>query len=301
MIPLLLITGFLGSGKTTLLRRIARENTGHKLVFLINEFSTTDVDGQRLLEESRDSLAIPGGSIFCECLVTEFIRELAELPGRFDHENAPFEGVIIEASGIADPASAGRMLRETGLDKIYRLARIVTIVDPGTFSKLVDGLPNIASQVESAGLALLNKSDLYPEETLRQIEDRLRELNPTIQIQRTVHCNADLDLFAEGRAISGAAYAKCRDPRFQQITVAIPPDMAPNRLCLMLDKILQQLYRAKGFFEHAGKIFYLDAGPGHLEIEEAPSAETLNQLVLIFPTDSMDTITAWARELRRNG
>ena len=152
MIPLALITGFLGSGKTTFLSRLAQRYRGRKVVFLVNEFSAKDVDGSRLARETPDVVSVAGGSIFCQCLVTEFIARLRELPSRFGTPAAPVEAVVVEASGIANPAVAAQMLRESRLDRQYDLTDVVAIVDPGSFGKLLHTLPNIRAQVEGANV-----------------------------------------------------------------------------------------------------------------------------------------------------
>ena len=93
-----LVTGFLGCGKTTLLMRIAKRSKGRRLVFLVNEFSPKDVDGKLLGAEGVDAVLVAGGSIFCRCLVTDFINHLKTLPERFGTGGAPVEGVVVEAS-----------------------------------------------------------------------------------------------------------------------------------------------------------------------------------------------------------
>ncbi|MCX7010859.1 MAG: hypothetical protein NTY53_27070, partial [Kiritimatiellaeota bacterium] len=103
MIPLVLVTGFLGSGKTTFLKQLVSRYHDLKLVWLVNEFSARDVDAAVLGSETSDVLSIAGGSIFCRCLVTEFIASLRDLPARFGTPESPVEGVVVEASGMANP------------------------------------------------------------------------------------------------------------------------------------------------------------------------------------------------------
>jgi G3E family GTPase len=160
MIPLVLITGFLGSGKTTLLKRIASQEGDLKLVYLVNEFSPEDVDAKLLDGEGVEAVTIAGGSIFCQCRVTDFIQHLETIPERFGTDRAPVEGVVVEASGIADPLVIHKMLAETRLDETYDLGAVVTVVDPKSFLKLIHTLPNILTQVEAADRVILNKIDL---------------------------------------------------------------------------------------------------------------------------------------------
>ena len=116
MIPLILVTGFLGSGKTTLLKRIASQAAGAKIVYLVNEFSFQNVDGELLEQEGVEAVVIPGGSIFCHCLVTDFIGHLSSVPARFGTAENPVEAVVVEASGIANPRVIQQMLSETRFD-----------------------------------------------------------------------------------------------------------------------------------------------------------------------------------------
>ena len=65
-IPVILVTGFLGSGKTTLLRRLAEGHPDWRLVFLVNEFAETSVDGETLAATGSPTQSVVGGSLFCE-------------------------------------------------------------------------------------------------------------------------------------------------------------------------------------------------------------------------------------------
>ena len=98
MLPICLVTGFLGSGKTTLLRRLVHELRDQRVAYVVNEFSAIDVDGG-LVEAARqaertggavdaaDVIAIPGGSIFCSCLVSTFLDHLSAIAS--GHERDP--------------------------------------------------------------------------------------------------------------------------------------------------------------------------------------------------------------------
>ena len=76
-IPLSLVTGFLGSGKTTFLKHMAPRLASRRIVYLVNDFSALDVDGAVLSEIGPNVVSIPGGSIFCKCLVGDFIQHLS--------------------------------------------------------------------------------------------------------------------------------------------------------------------------------------------------------------------------------
>lgn len=287
MIPITLITGFLGSGKTTLLRRIAH-NDSRRLAFLVNEFSAADVDGRALQGEVGRLIALPGGSIFCACLVTEFITALRSLHERFHTADAPLEGVVIEASGIANPKAFGRMLRETQLDAIYAISAIIAIVDPLTFPVLLQTLPNIAAQVECSDWVLLNKTDLADADAIAQTETELRRIAPQARIIHTVYCAADLDLFDAhpGNALDGVC-ASGPDSHFAKVWVRVNEAVDLERLLSAL-RALPGLYRAKGFLRAGGVLVHVDATAQHVSVtpceQEGPA-----DLVIITHSAEGDT------------
>jgi G3E family GTPase len=297
MIPVALVTGFLGSGKTTFLQRLVDRYRDRRLVYLVNEFSPTDVD-TRLLACDRDNrVSVPGGSIFCQCLVTEFIRHLTAIAQRED-----LEGVVVEASGIADPRVFARMLNETRLDRHYRLARIATILDPGTFPTLLQTLPNIRSQVEASDVALLNKVDLYPEQQLRKTESIARELKPSLVIVRTENCRTELDPFAEAPAHEpGGQYAACADPNFLRATVVFEGAVDLDRLIREIDAARSILYRVKGFVLAGDKPTYVDATYTRITVKPAESAPTPSQLVFIGRGDAQEEFSCLLPKVRAAG
>ena len=83
MIPIVLVTGFLGCGKTTLLKRFVDLHRERRFLYLVNEFNPQDVDGVLIRSEGVEVIAVPGGSLFCNCLVTDFIRTLTDIAERF--------------------------------------------------------------------------------------------------------------------------------------------------------------------------------------------------------------------------
>jgi G3E family GTPase len=269
VIPVSLVTGFLGGGKTTLLQRLIERNQGRRLAYLVNEFAEADVDG-RLLELGEDQVvSIPGGSIFCRCLSGEFLRILQALPDRFDDPERPLEGVIIEASGIADPKVTVEMLEETRLDRVYELRTIVSVIDPGTFLKLIHTLPNVISQVEACDVALVNKTDLHDEESLRRVEAEVGRINPQARIIRSSYCRSEFDILASrARDPLAGEYALCRDPNYHSFAVHVVAPLELERLLAVLDRIKDDVYRIKGFVPVSDGTIYVDVAAGRVSHRE---------------------------------
>lgn len=241
MIPICLITGFLGAGKTTLLKRVAGANRMRRLVYLVNEFSALDIDGSLVSTENPDVVSIPGGSIFCKCLVTEFISQLR----RIETEWAEVEGVVIEASGMANPTVVEDMLSETGLSDSYRLASVISVLDPNSFLKLRHTLPNILAQVESADLILINKTDCNPPDLITEARAAVEQINSRADIREVAMCDTELELFPVGidRELHGE-YAKCRDPNYAQF---VTDDLFDSRhIESVIRANADAVYRVKG-------------------------------------------------------
>lgn len=246
-IPVCLVTGFLGAGKTSLLKHIAVTCKSRRLVFLVNEFSPCDIDGALVSAESDSVIAIPGGSIFCKCLVTEFIGKLKTLPEKYPD----VEGVVIEASGMANPKVVQTMLNETGMSKVYELARIVSIVDPNSYLKLIHTLPNIIAQVEAADIVLVNKADAVSPDLVDRTIKAVLAVNPGVETDVCSFGKYDLELFPgrDGWVMEGE-YAKCRDPNFNTETVDLSVESMDE-----LENWLRKsdaVYRAKGSVKIGG-------------------------------------------------
>lgn len=283
MIPLVLATGFLGSGKTTYLKGLAAQNPDRRLVFLVNEFSSTDVDGADVQQVARDVVAVVGGSIFCRCLEADFLKHLKEIPERFGSQGSPVEGLVVEASGMADPTVVSHMLNETGLDATYRLASVLTVVDPASFPKLLHTLPNITRQVEAADLVLVNKTDLFREEELAQTETLIRSINPHARLERTTFAKSTTDVFAmQSQCHVDGQLAKVPDPDYETFSLTAVRNLDVDALKRALAEQQEALFRIKGTITDAhGRRLTVDYSKAELRIMPAVSDFTPLGLVVI--------------------
>ncbi len=295
MIPLALVTGFLGSGKTTFLQHCVDKLHERRIVYLVNEFSQVDVDGTLLNLPADQLVSIPGGSIFCHCLVTDFIGHLRALVER---GNTLLDGAIVEASGIANPQVVARMLRETGLDQHLRLTSVITIVDPDTFADLLETLPNIRAQVEAADIALVNKCDLCGEAQIVATERALREIRGDVHILRTAHCDVDVDPFHPQRTPSDTQpvhtrdgeYALCTDPNFATMAITPRNDLSAGTLADTLAPLADVAYRLKGFITCDGRLHYVDGTRHGITLQPATSDAAEPRLICIYPPAARDQI-----------
>lgn len=275
MIPVVLITGFLGSGKTTLLKEIASQHRHRRIVYLVNDFASVDVDGELVRQADRQVVAISGGSIFCHCLVTEFIGHLKSIAGGKIGDGTRPEGVIIEASGMADPRVIDRMLAETKLNEHFEIHRIAALIDPGTFHKLLKTLPTILAQVRAADTLLISKADLHDTTTLAETEAAALVLRPEASCFTLSMGRIDLDWFEQRHTpVVEGELAKCVDPNFHRfIWTTGLPDVQTWRHWVELAG--PGLYRSKGFLRDDAGLVQVDYSSSGIRVEpwDDPSVE----------------------------
>jgi G3E family GTPase len=180
-IPVTVLTGYLGAGKTTLLNRILSENHGKKYAVVINEFGELGVDNDLIVDSDEEVFEMNNGCICCT------VRgDLIRIVGGLMKRRAKFDGIIIETTGLADPAPVAQtfFVDDTVRTKT-RLDAIVTVVDAkNLMARLVDS-HEAEEQVAFADVIVLNKVDLVTAEELDAVEARIRTINKFARIHRT--------------------------------------------------------------------------------------------------------------------
>src|SRR5437762_8082455 len=130
VIPISILTGFLGSGKTTILRHLLRQPGFSRTAVIINEFGEVGLDHE-LVDASADSfIELQTGCLCCK-VRNDLAQTLLDLLARLDSGTVPrFERVVIETSGLADPAPILQtLMTDQGLASRLVLGSVVTTVD----------------------------------------------------------------------------------------------------------------------------------------------------------------------------
>ncbi|MHC8493250.1 CobW family GTP-binding protein [Thalassospira sp. SM2505] len=182
------ITGFLGSGKTTLLNGLLTQDGMESTAVLINEFGEIGLDHLLVREVSEDVVLLNSGCICCS-VRGDLISGLRDLFVKRTRGEIPaFDRVIIETTGLADPAPIlHTLMTDPLLTTKFRLDSVVTTVDAIHGSGQLDQHPESVKQAAVADRILMTKSDLADEATRDALSDRLRALNPAAPIYPVVN------------------------------------------------------------------------------------------------------------------
>ncbi|WP_254545502.1 CobW family GTP-binding protein [Halomarina pelagica] len=217
--PVTVLSGALGAGKTTTLTHLL-EHADRRLAVLVNDVGEINVDAA-LVESRADGVAeLSNGCICCD-LRDDLEIEVSRLARERD-----FDHLVVESSGISEPAPVARLFTTGAASAAYELDTLATVVDAAAFRRtLADGegegeggretteadgrVENVGNaetvesaggddgprplsellvaQVECAGVVVLNKCDLADEAALAETEELIWSLNPRARIVRTVH------------------------------------------------------------------------------------------------------------------
>ena len=197
-IPVTVLTGYLGAGKTTLLNRILSEQHGKKYAVIVNEFGEIGIDNDLVVGADEEVFEMNNGCICCT-VRGDLIRILEGLMKR----KGKFDAIIVETTGLADPAPVAQtFFVDEDVQKAAKLDAVVTVADAKWLSARLKDAPEAKNQIAFADVIVLNKTDLVEPAELREVEARIRAINPYAKLHKTQRCAVPLDAVLERNAFN---------------------------------------------------------------------------------------------------
>ena len=183
LIPVTILTGFLGSGKTTLLNYILKQPHGHRIAVIENEFGEAGIDNELLIQEQGEQIIEMNNGCICCTVRGDLVRILGELAGKRRAGTLQFDRVVIETTGLADPAPVAQtFFVDDDITQNFMLDAIVTLVDAKHAPLQLDEHHEAQEQGGFADRILLTKTDLVNPDEVRALRQRLARMNPRARI-----------------------------------------------------------------------------------------------------------------------
>lgn len=263
-IPVTVLTGYLGAGKTTLLNRILSENHGRKFAVVINEFGELGVDNDLVVDADEEVFEMNNGCICCTVRgdLIRIIGGLMKRKGRFD-------GIIVETTGLADPAPVAQtFFVDEDVKRATKLDAIVTVVDAKHLPARLKDSAEAQEQIAFADIIVLNKMDLVTAEEAAEVERMIKAINPYAEIRRATKSDVPLDavigrdafnlariLEKEPDFLSGEDHHE-HDSEVNSVSFEVSRPIDAEKFNVWINQLLQSkgqdLLRTKGILHYAG-------------------------------------------------
>ena len=328
LIPATILTGFLGSGKTTLLKRILTEAHGQKIAVIENEFGEENIDSDILVSDTQEQIIQMSNGCVC-CTIREDLRTtLQDLAEKKRKGELDFDRVIIETTGLADPAPVIQTLAsDTMLGAHYRLDGVVTLVDAANALTQLAEFPEPEHQIALADRIFLTKCDLSTEPAMAELTAAIALINLRADIRRcsqgeidpadligigltsaragddTLHFLGELKSRTAGdepAAYLGQRLPARHDPAVKTLSLRFDAPFTWATFSAAMELVIslrgKDLLRVKGIVNVEGNPVVVQ-GVGHvfhppLPLDRWPSADTGSRLVFITRNIEEPTLRA---------
>jgi G3E family GTPase len=300
-VPILLVTGFLGAGKTTVVNHLLAHAEGRRIAAVVNDFGAINIDAELIAGASDGVVSLANGCICCT-LEGDLLRTLAALLRR---DPKP-EFIVIETSGVADPADIVRNLMDPLIWQEAPLETVLCVLDATTPAATLNDDALLRSQLRAADVVALSKVDLADEAARAQLRDAVRALRPAAVVVDALNGEVPTALLfpADTDRIPAPREAGPRRPaadRFETLSWTSERPVSLPRLQHAIARLAPKLARAKGLFETVEQpgrltVFQLAGGRATLAPGDAPAAGMPRTRIVfiaelgVLSTDEIDRI-----------
>jgi len=262
--PVTVLTGYLGAGKTTLLNRILSEQHGHKYAVIVNEFGEIGIDNDLIVGADEEVFEMNNGCICCT------VRgDLIRIIGGLMKRKGKFDGIIVETTGLADPAPVAQtFFVDEDVKRATKLDAIVTVVDAKHLPARLKDSAEAQEQVAFADIIVLNKMDLVSANEAAEVERMIKAINPYAEIRRATKSDVPLDAVI-GRDAFNLERILEREPDFlsgeddhehdsevNSVSFEVSRPIDAEKFNVWINQLLQSkgqdLLRTKGILHYAG-------------------------------------------------
>ncbi len=289
-VPMLLVTGFLGAGKTTLVNEVLAHADGRRLAAVVNDFGAINIDAELIGGATDGVVSLANGCICCT-LQGDLLRTVAGLLRR---DPRP-DGIVIETSGIADPADIVRTLMDPVIWREAPLDTVLCVVDAARPEALADAL--CQAQLRAADVIVLGKTDMATAAERDRSRAAAQAAKPAAVIVEAVQGDVPAALLFSATLDRPVRDSGRRGPvadRFETTSWTSARPVSLARLQGAIGQLAPRLARAKGVvetIEHPGRPLLLQFVGGRATLTPAgppPSGSLAVRLVFIAEVGRLD-------------
>lgn len=282
-VPVLVVTGFLGAGKTTLINQLLQSDHGLRIAAIVNDFGAINIDAALIGPSAEGVIGLRNGCICCS-IQGDLLRTLKVVL-----RSAP-ELIVIEASGVADPAGIVESLMDPVIWQAARLQTVACVVDAIDAMRRLDD-PLWQAQTRGSDILVLAKEDAAAPDEIAEIRERLASVYRKPMVGQTPALLKTVLLDVPERQPVGPTAKRLVDDRFAHVEWSFDGAIDLAGFQGVMGQLAPDLLRAKGFLRFRGQanamLFQLSGRRATLE--RAPAGiEPACRLVLIGESDAID-------------
>ncbi|WP_158735872.1 GTP-binding protein [Alteribacillus sp. YIM 98480] len=181
-IPITIVTGCLGSGKTTVLNYLLQQIDNRRIAVIVNEFGQAGLD-HHLLRKSQEKISLVNSGCMCCNSREDLEEELKELLFQHEQLEEGYKRIIIETTGLADPAPIiFTILHNPLLRNHFDVELILTTVDVENAQLQFENSPEFVKQISVSDHVILTKNDLVTAQQKEKVIQQVKSIHPSITI-----------------------------------------------------------------------------------------------------------------------